>query len=1637
MLRRWTIGIISFVLLFTLAMPVRSNAAVGDNINPDANQEQKVLETLNQDLPLPNSTESENVDSAGGTTLNPGKIQMGEIDGYSVSPYNNASIFYNDENGANSRDLKIVNGIIDLGMVQLPPKAKITISLTALYTQKSTGKSLLYIDEDTMTSEELVALSNWTIDMDAVEVPLDHSSFADWTYPQLRVSFGNVSVNANISNMSELSILSKPGKLELSYSGVKNREGYLIRKTFNVFSGTNLVFNKEDVSAASVTQLPGGLRNINLWGAGVSAGFQDIDDLIVTEGVYSLRADQSAPIDGGERITSWTIVDFEVKGNRELHFDVPKLSIQYLNISAERLSSIVVVNNGDFQLSDIYEQIGSEWKHSINLHIKIADSQGQSVYETDVSPNSWCCYDHTFDTPLKGGSYTVEFSMNGLEQPLSLNKSVLIKSAPEYDGKGLVIHTENEAGQPLADGQVFLFEKQPPWIGGANDGEAVYSTLLTYKSKKSSDGSFIIPYQKLLKGRSYELEVVGTSADGQHKVLYHRPVSRDDKYIQFKSSNLKHITIKAAQANEGDSLLLSVLDDHEQFSSWPALALFGNNHQAEVYIQTDNKISMLTKLYDASTDTGYFLTRTVAPNGGNVQTIDLNGETAEIRLPAGFENAKLDVNDAFSKEERFAKRYLVSKGNDVTASYYVESGAYRYTFSKYLGKVKKDITLGIGHDFVNRRIENQFFIAGKLNQRVYTDYMDELDNNLVDVSHVVVAKIADRIETEGITFTVGSARQKQVMSIQDIEDGLSYAPLDQPVGTNQIVVGGSTLDYQMYNSDNQKIGDTVHSSDPLLVHTDIPIQSGDYSLKLTNQNFPSDVVKLTGQANITAISRSEQITRIPIELPPSYQKGSISYSNVVLQPLNDTSSPVYLWMEDGMLCTYPPTLDLDQKYALHLAINLISSSGERVLYYNQLLLTGSEFVNLKKVAYVSSAITISPEVSDLPKDFLQRDIQLEFPVINFKEKSFSTYASQSYGSLGKIKINKIIMKPQDFVLVFNGWDGDSTGYNLRREVHTDAVTGKWTLRDPGTHLLQLQGNHPFITFNSLAPGENRYSFNYYYDGKLMDKAYVSPGKQQFQFVTGTSSPEEEPWNLYWMTNNTYDVDKDTVIPFTGHVDLSKSSLTIAQRTEGDKIVLTMKPELMSGDLKLKDISLGKSGGYNYVPAIVTIKDSHQNKVYEALAYNWYGSLEVSKALTSGTYSVAYSQPVGPNEEAVVTNSFTVPANGGGFPGGGGGGGIIPPGVDQSTDTVSSKTTIFKPEDIPAALDGVVTLQIKDSEAVVIPANILSGDGTKNVLELTGTHGKVSIPPAVLKQLTELVGKDKLADAQFSLSLTSISDSELSGTVKAVSGTDFKKAGTVYDFKLSITAKDSKSILLTTFDEPITLTFEVDPNAVKHLTNVYYISEDGNLTYLPSKQDNGMLVAKVTHFSKYGVLQVKKAFADVSAAHWAHDAIEELAAKQFVEGTTPDKFAPNRLVTRAEFTVMLVHALGLSTEQPSVFKDVPVTAWYASAVAAAYQNNLVKGISEDSFAPSRPISREEMAVILKNALKHMNAASSASKDVTFKDSVKISSWAVDAVGFALANGLIKGDGSGMFIPKGMTTRAEAAQMLVNLLNQANK
>lgn len=177
------------------------------------------------------------------------------------------------------------------------------------------------------------------------------------------------------------------------------------------------------------------------------------------------------------------------------------------------------------------------------------------------------------------------------------------------------------------------------------------------------------------------------------------------------------------------------------------------------------------------------------------------------------------------------------------------------------------------------------------------------------------------------------------------------------------------------------------------------------------------------------------------------------------------------------------------------------------------------------------------------------------------------------------------------------------------------------------------------------------------------------------------------------------------------------------------------------------------------------------------------------------------------------------------------------------------------------------------------------------------------------------------------------------------------------------------------------------------------------------------------------------FEDVDPGAWYDDAVNFVAEQGIMAGTGGMKFEPTANLTRA-MMVQILHNLEGNQEVWSTYeyRDVPEGSWFERAVVWADAYHIVAGTGNDQFSPNKMITREEMAVMLKNYCAYYKEIDlpATRPALSFSDNGEISSWAREAVEMMYRGEVLSGKGSNRFGPKENATRAEVAQMFKNFM-----
>lgn len=232
----------------------------------------------------------------------------------------------------------------------------------------------------------------------------------------------------------------------------------------------------------------------------------------------------------------------------------------------------------------------------------------------------------------------------------------------------------------------------------------------------------------------------------------------------------------------------------------------------------------------------------------------------------------------------------------------------------------------------------------------------------------------------------------------------------------------------------------------------------------------------------------------------------------------------------------------------------------------------------------------------------------------------------------------------------------------------------------------------------------------------------------------------------------------------------------------------------------------------------------------------------------------------------------------------------------------------------------------------------------------------------------------------------------------------------------------------------------------------------------------MIVKKVFSFAvvvltAFGVSAGAVSFED-TRGHWAEDTINELVGRGIVDGITDTEFEPDGYVTRAQYLKMIMEATGVD---PTEYRygeclETNGSEWYAPYLQKALDeglipDNMIAGCKKNveytvdengnalssrviytgAFNGDLTITREEMAVLTQYFYQYTrtiltNSENEVKTKVDFTDSSDISEWARVSVRQAVANGFIDGMDNNMFEPDSYATRAQAATIVLRVINK---
>ena len=357
---------------------------------------------------------------------------------------------------------------------------------------------------------------------------------------------------------------------------------------------------------------------------------------------------------------------------------------------------------------------------------------------------------------------------------------------------------------------------------------------------------------------------------------------------------------------------------------------------------------------------------------------------------------------------------------------------------------------------------------------------------------------------------------------------------------------------------------------------------------------------------------------------------------------------------------------------------------------------------------------------------------------------------------------------------------------------------------------------------------------------------------------------------------------------------------------------------------------------------------------------------------------------------------------------------------------------FTAEMIELAKSSATTLRVRTST--------MWYDLPLNEFDFDALAAELKVPAGELSVYVTFLKADEQIDLDFEVELEKMQVKKISAPV--MFRVDVQSAGSkakrIDEYKSSFAAR----------------TFPIE-TSLEHtrLSVVQYDAIEKKVRFAPATFTllNGKQVptTRINHHPWLAVIESSRTFTDLgSVTATVRNDIQLLASKRLLNGINQRQFGPNNLVTRAEFATMLVNALGLKpnkNEDDMPFGDVWPAQWYFATVNTAVNYKLVAGMSDGTFRPNDTITRQQMAVMIGNAMRlaktdlKYSTSQMSSTLALYADRRTIGGWAQSDMARALRSGIIVGTRSNNVlnaVPNQQIRRAEAASSIRRMMSASN-
>ncbi|MBN7773539.1 S-layer homology domain-containing protein [Clostridium aminobutyricum] len=365
----------------------------------------------------------------------------------------------------------------------------------------------------------------------------------------------------------------------------------------------------------------------------------------------------------------------------------------------------------------------------------------------------------------------------------------------------------------------------------------------------------------------------------------------------------------------------------------------------------------------------------------------------------------------------------------------------------------------------------------------------------------------------------------------------------------------------------------------------------------------------------------------------------------------------------------------------------------------------------------------------------------------------------------------------------------------------------------------------------------------------------------------------------------------------------------------------------------------------------------------------------------------------------------------------------------------------------------VTIPVADSASTA--EGRLTGEMVKSMEDKRATliiqrgASSYTLPAAEINisEISRQLGTSvSLSDITVSVKISEPSNAMAKMVETAEQSKGFTVVAPAVDFTITCTY-GGKSVTSSSFnayvERTIAIPAGVDPSKI---TTGIVVEPNGTVYHVPTRVTviDGKYYAVINSLtnSTYSVIWNPVTFSDMTN-HWAKDSVNNMGSRMVVTGVGNNNYAPGRNMTRAEFSAVIVRALGLAPASgASNFSDIKTSDWYNGYIETAVSYGIIKGYDNGKFGPNDTITREQAMTMLARAMKVTGLnADLTDKNVSeligaYTDGTAVSAYAKESVAACLETGITAGRSNQIIAPKDSITRAEVAIMAERLLKKSD-